>query len=97
MRTFDQKLSALVEDIKPELKAKITEATSAAAANIHESCRKDIEEINKLVEKYMRIPDNVLLYSDMMHMELPTKEQVDALQEECDQLVRVVHEVRSMR
>lgn len=94
MRKFDHKLSALVEDTKPELKAKITEATTAAAAKIHESCRKDIEEINKLVEKYMRIPDNVLLFSDLMHMEQPTSEQVEALKEECNQLERVVHEVR---
>lgn len=97
MRSLDQKLSAFVGDIKPELKTKITEATSAAAAKIHDSCRKDIEEINKLVEKYMRIPDNVLLFRDRMHMEQPKGEQVEALKEECNQLERVVNEVRAVR
>lgn len=94
MRFLGQKYENLVEDVKPEISSKLSKAMESTAKKIYKNSREDIEKINKTIEKHFRIPDNVLLSGDEIYLSPPTKEDVEALEEECKQLQKTLHEVR---
>lgn len=95
MRSLDRKLEHLMKDVKPDIDTKLSKTIELTASKIYKNSREDIRKINTTIETHFRIPDNVLLYGDKMYMTPPTKEDVEALEEECKQLEKAMNEVRS--
>lgn len=76
-----------IKDIKPDIKEKIKSTTSEIAKKINDNFSLVIENtVNAQVEDLLSIPDNVLLSFDRVHLNPTTAEELQKLEDECNEL-----------
>jgi hypothetical protein len=81
----------LVKDLKPETQVK---AEAAVVAEIKKASRNGIAALNQMIERDLRIPENVLLMTDILQSSTCSQDDINNLSEDCQRLEMAVVQVR---
>jgi hypothetical protein len=84
----------LVKDLKPETQVK---AEAAVVAEIKKASRNGIAALNQMIERDLRIPENVLLMTDILQSSTCSQDDINNLSEDCQRLEMAVVQVRWKR
>jgi hypothetical protein len=87
-------LTKLIKGGNPESEQKISKICTNIEKNIKSSCDEQIKKnVNKKFENIFKIPKNVLLHPDRLHINEEMMVNIQELEKECDELTKLYKEV----
>jgi predicted O-linked N-acetylglucosamine transferase (SPINDLY family) len=87
--------TTVLNDLNPESKEKVQNSAKTVIADIKKSSKNDIVALNQVIEKNLKIPDNILLLSDSMQNSSYALQNIEELEEECNRMGKIVLKVKT--